>query len=60
MFIAIVHFSFSVRGAESFMKILIMKNMIWNKKDQFTLKWNDSKVNVHWPIDNPILSKRDK
>jgi dTDP-4-dehydrorhamnose 3,5-epimerase len=29
-------------------------------KDQFTLKWNDSKVNVHWPIDNPILSKRDK
>ena len=29
-------------------------------KDQFTLKWNDPKVNVHWPIDNPILSKRDK
>jgi dTDP-4-dehydrorhamnose 3,5-epimerase len=29
-------------------------------KDQFTLKWNDPKVNIHWPIDNPILSKRDK
>jgi dTDP-4-dehydrorhamnose 3,5-epimerase len=29
-------------------------------KDQFTLKWNDSKVDIHWPIDNPILSKRDK
>jgi dTDP-4-dehydrorhamnose 3,5-epimerase len=29
-------------------------------KDQFTLKWNDPKVNVHWPIDDPILSKRDK
>ena len=29
-------------------------------KDQFTLKWNDSKVNIHWPIDSPILSKRDK
>ncbi len=29
-------------------------------KDQFTLKWNDPKINIYWPIDNPILSKRDK
>lgn len=29
-------------------------------KDQFTLKWNDPKINIHWPIDNPILSRRDK
>ena len=29
-------------------------------KDQFTLKWNDPKINIHWPIDNPILSGRDK
>jgi dTDP-4-dehydrorhamnose 3,5-epimerase len=29
-------------------------------KDQFTLKWNDPKINIHWPIDNPILSSRDK
>jgi dTDP-4-dehydrorhamnose 3,5-epimerase len=29
-------------------------------RDQFTLKWDDSKVNIHWPINNPILSKRDK
>ena len=28
-------------------------------KDQFTLKWNDSRLNIHWPISNPILSKRD-
>ena len=28
--------------------------------DQFTLKWNDSKIGIHWPISNPILSKRDK
>ena len=38
VYITIVHFPFSVRGAESFIKILIMKNMIWNKNDQFTLK----------------------
>jgi dTDP-4-dehydrorhamnose 3,5-epimerase len=29
-------------------------------KDQFSLNWKDPKINVHWPIDNPILSKRDK
>ena len=29
-------------------------------QDQFTIKWNDPMIGVHWPIDNPILSKRDK
>lgn len=29
-------------------------------KDQFTLKWDDPKINIHWPISNPILSSRDK
>ena len=29
-------------------------------KDQFTLKWNDEYLNIDWPIDNPILQKRDK
>ena len=28
-------------------------------KDQFTLKWNDPKLDIHWPISTPILSKRD-
>jgi dTDP-4-dehydrorhamnose 3,5-epimerase len=27
---------------------------------QFTVRWNDSKVNIAWPIENPILSSRDK
>lgn len=29
-------------------------------EDQFTLKWNDSKLNIDWPISNPLLQKRDK
>lgn len=29
-------------------------------KDQFTLKWNDPKININWPVLNPILSNRDK
>ena len=27
---------------------------------QFTVKWNDPKLNIPWPIDNPILSSRNK
>lgn len=26
---------------------------------QFTYKWNDSRFNIKWPINNPILSQRD-
>jgi len=29
-------------------------------EDQFTLKWNDERVGIDWPINNPILQKRDK
>ena len=29
-------------------------------ESQFTLKWNDPNINIHWPNNNPILSKRDK
>lgn len=27
---------------------------------QFTVKWDDPKINISWPIKNPILSLRDK
>ncbi len=27
---------------------------------QFTIKWDDPKINIPWPIKNPILSLRDK
>lgn len=29
-------------------------------KAQFTVRWDDPKVNIPWPIENPILSSRDK
>ena len=31
----------------------------YNRKGQFTYKWNDPRFNINWPIDNPILSARD-
>jgi dTDP-4-dehydrorhamnose 3,5-epimerase len=32
----------------------------YNRNGQFTYKWNDPKLNIIWPINNPILSERDK
>jgi len=29
-------------------------------EDQFTIKWNDERLNIDWPIANPILQKRDR
>lgn len=32
----------------------------YDPKNQFTIKWNDPKFNIWWPIKNPILSQRDE
>ena len=29
-------------------------------EDQFTIKWNDTDIDIDWPIDNPILQRRDR
>lgn len=28
-------------------------------EEQFTLKWDDPRLNISWPVTDPILSKRD-
>lgn len=32
----------------------------YNPSQQFTYKWDDPKLNIWWPIKNPILSQRDE
>ena len=32
----------------------------YNQKGQFTYVWNDPKLDIRWPIKDPILSKRDE
>ena len=32
----------------------------YNRAGQFTLQWNDPKLNIWWPIKNPIVSRRDE
>ena len=31
----------------------------YDRDSQFTLRWNDDRFNIYWPIKNPILSERD-
>jgi len=31
----------------------------YNRAGQFTLLWNDPKLNIWWPVKNPIVSMRD-
>lgn len=31
----------------------------YNRAGQFTLLWNDPKLNIWWPVKNPIVSRRD-
>ena len=31
-----------------------------DKNSETTIKWNDNKLNIKWPIRRPILSKKDK
>lgn len=35
------------------------QNTYYDRSRQFTILWNDPKLKIRWPIDNPILSKRD-
>lgn len=32
----------------------------YNRAGQFTVLWNDKKVNLWWPIKNPLVSRRDE
>ena len=32
----------------------------YDRAGQFTILWNDPKLNIWWPIKNPIVSRRDE
>lgn len=32
----------------------------YNRAGQFTLLWNDPKLNIWWPVQDPVLSRRDE
>ena len=36
------------------------QNTYYNPRGQFTIKWDDPEYAMWWPIQNPILSRRDE
>ena len=39
---------------------LSYEGLYLDAKEQFSIRWNDPKININWPIKKPILSSRDK
>ena len=39
---------------------LAYRGKYFDASEQFTIKWNDSKLNINWPIKSPLLSERDE
>ena len=39
---------------------LFYKGSYFGHRQQFSIRWNDPKINIKWPIKKPILSLRDK
>ena len=35
------------------------QNTYYDRSRQFTIPWNDPGLDIRWPVDNPILSRRD-
>ena len=36
------------------------KQTTYYSKNQFTIRWDDSRFNIWWPVKTPILSRRDE
>ncbi len=49
-----------MEGPALFSYKLSYPNQYADVDKQFTLKWNDERLNIDWPSKNPILSERDR
>jgi dTDP-4-dehydrorhamnose 3,5-epimerase len=36
------------------------QNTYYNRAGQFTLPWNDPRLNIWWPVKDPLVSQRDE
>ena len=52
--------------AHGFLVLSQMAEVVYKCTEEYSLEhdcgiiWNDPKINIHWPISNPIISKKDK
>jgi dTDP-4-dehydrorhamnose 3,5-epimerase len=49
---------FCVMGDEP-ADVLYKVDTFYNPKDEGGIIWNDSDLNIHWPVSDPIISARD-
>jgi len=40
--------------------VLYKNSKYYSQKNQFGIMWNDTDLDIDWPIKNPIISKKDK
>jgi len=33
---------------------------LWNPKGEGTILWNDPKIGIRWPVETPLVSKKDR
>lgn len=50
---------FCVLGDEE-ADVLYKVSNLYNPKGEIGIKWDDTEINISWPIKNPIVSDRDK
>jgi dTDP-4-dehydrorhamnose 3,5-epimerase len=36
------------------------QSSFYNRAGQFTILWNDPRLNIWWPVKNPLVSRRDE
>ncbi|MDO8573405.1 MAG: dTDP-4-dehydrorhamnose 3,5-epimerase family protein [Candidatus Daviesbacteria bacterium] len=51
--------SFCVTGKED-VNYLYLVDAYWDGSDTKAIAWDDPDINIKWPIENPIISERDK
>lgn len=51
--------SFCVTGKES-VDYIYLVDAYWDGSDTRAIAWDDPDLNIKWPVENPVISERDK
>lgn len=51
--------SFCIMGKEA-VDYIYLVDAYWDGSDTRAIIWNDPDLNIKWPVENPIISQRDK
>ena len=60
MFWIPVGFAHGFLALEENSEVLYKTNEYWSNDHDRSIRWNDKNININWPINKPIISKKDK